>query len=191
MCVWNKTPIPVHYDVCLPHINRSPKWPASMLPPRFLGQALCLEAGTPQGPEEVPRASRRCQQSPRGGARPEKRETTQRSRSLCKLPSLGGVPVPSEVCPLGASAPGNLTSQFRFWSLLLTHVESLPSLGQREDVETWGVRMCLQVEVAPGRVCAEDRAQLWAGAPQGDLCAVRCVWWVCIRILQVCFLFLC
>lgn len=55
---------------------------------------------------------------------------------LCKLSSLTGVPIPFEVCPLGASGPGNLTSQFRFWSLLLIHVESLASLGQGEDVET-------------------------------------------------------
>ena len=47
--------------------------------------------------------------------------------------------------------------------------------------------MCLQVEVAPGRVCAEDRAQLWAGAPQGDLCAVRCVMSVYQDITSVFF----
>ena len=45
----------------------------------------------------------------------------------------GGIPILFEVCPLGASGPSKLTSQFRFWSLLLIHVESLPNLGQRRS----------------------------------------------------------
>lgn len=141
--------------------------------------------GGAQGQEEVP------SRVPEGVTGQKRGKPLRDPGDSANCPPWGGVPVPFEVCPLGASGPGNLTSQFRFWSLLLIHVESLPSLCQREDVETWGVRMCLQVEVAPGRVCVEDRAQLWAEAPQGILCGVRCVWWVCIRILQMCFLFLC
>ena len=109
-----------------------------MLPPRFLGQALCLEAGTSQGPEEVPRARRRrhADRVPEGVPGQKRGKPLRDPGDCANCPPLGGaVPVPFEVCPLGASGPGNLTSQFRFWSLLLIHVESLPSLGQREDVE--------------------------------------------------------
>lgn len=49
-------------------------------------------------------------------------------------------------------------------------MESLPSLGQREDVETEESECVSPSRRAPGRVCVEDRAQLWAGAPQGALC---------------------
>lgn len=107
-----------------------------MLPPCSLGQALCMEAGTSQGQRRCPWPGGGAMQSPRGGARPKNRETTQGSRGLCKLSSLmrrGGVPILFEVCPLGASGPSKLTSQFRFWSLLLIHVESLPNLGQRRS----------------------------------------------------------
>ena len=30
-------------------------------------------------------------------------------------------------------------------------------------------------EVAPGRVCTEEKIQLWAEAPQGDVCGMRYV----------------
>lgn len=74
-------------------------------------------------------------QSPRGGAGPENRETTQGSRGMCKLSSLvGGSLFPLRFVPWELLV-SNLTIQLRFWSLLLIHVESLSSLGQREDVE--------------------------------------------------------
>ena len=83
-------------------------------------------------------ARRRCQAESQRGcqARKEGNHSEIQETVQTVLPGGGGVPVPFEVCPLGASGPGNLTSQFRCWSLLLIHVESLRSLGQREDVET-------------------------------------------------------
>lgn len=130
-----KTCIPVRYDVCLPHINRSPKWPASMLPLR-LGQALCLEAGTSKGPEECAQGQEEVPSRVPEGVPARKEGNHQIQETVQTVLPGRGVPIPFEVCPLGASGPGNLTSQFRFWSLLLIHVESLLSLDQREDVET-------------------------------------------------------
>ena len=41
-------------------------------------------------------------------------------------------------------------------------------------------------EVAPGRVCTEEKIQLWAEAPQGDVCGVRYVKRVYQHITDVC-----
>lgn len=41
-------------------------------------------------------------------------------------------------------------------------------------------------EEAPGRVCTEEKIQLWAEAPQGDVCGVRYVKRVYQHITDVC-----
>ena len=83
-------------------------------------------------------ARRGCQAESQRGCQAKKQENhsgIQRTVQIVLPDWGGGVPIPFEVCPLGVSGPSNLPSQFRFWSLLLIHVQSLPSLGQREEVE--------------------------------------------------------